>query len=94
MRICSPSTAGVAPRGAASVSAATPASDTTVSSSSARQRKTSLTDYAALMAAPDRSDADRQADKRRNPVPFLAFAGPLPGMAWSTVRQLAPPTAP
>jgi hypothetical protein len=32
-------------------------------------------DYAALMAAPDRSDADRQADKRRDPVPFLAFAG-------------------
>jgi len=37
-------------------------------------------DYAALMAAPDRSDADRQADKRRNPVPFLAFAGLRPGM--------------
>ena len=32
-------------------------------------------DYAALMAAPDRSDADRNADKRRDPVPFLAFAG-------------------
>ena len=28
-------------------------------------------DYAALIAAPDRSDADRQADKRRDPVPFL-----------------------
>ncbi len=37
-------------------------------------------DYAALMAAPDRSDADRQADKRRDPVPFLAFAGARPGM--------------
>jgi predicted methyltransferase len=37
-------------------------------------------DYAALMAAPDRSDADRQADKRRDPVPFLAFAGLKPGM--------------
>jgi predicted methyltransferase len=37
-------------------------------------------DYAALMAAPDRSDADREADKRRNPVPFLAFAGLRPGM--------------
>jgi predicted methyltransferase len=32
------------------------------------------------MAAPDRSDADRQADKRRDPVPFLAFAGLRPGM--------------
>src|ERR1700719_150283 len=37
-------------------------------------------DYAALMAAPDRSDATRQADKRRDPVPFLAFAGLRPGM--------------
>src|SRR5258707_3289108 len=37
-------------------------------------------DYAALMAAPDRSDADRAADKRRDPVPFLAFAGLMPGM--------------
>jgi predicted methyltransferase len=37
-------------------------------------------DYAALLSAPDRSDADRQADKRRDPVPFLAFAGVRPGM--------------
>ncbi len=37
-------------------------------------------DYAALMAAPDRSDADRNADKRRDPLPFLAFAGARPGM--------------
>jgi predicted methyltransferase len=37
-------------------------------------------DYAALMAAPDRSDADRVADKRRDPVPFLVFAGLMPGM--------------
>jgi predicted methyltransferase len=37
-------------------------------------------DYAALMAAPDRSDADRQADKRRDPVPLLAFAGLRAGM--------------
>jgi len=37
-------------------------------------------DYATLMAAPDRTDADRQADKRRDPVPFLTFAGLRPGM--------------
>ena len=37
-------------------------------------------DYAALMAAPDRSDADRKADTRRDPVLFLAFAGLRPGM--------------
>ena len=39
-----------------------------------------LPDYAALMAAPDRSEADRTADKRRDPVPFLAFAGLRPGL--------------
>jgi predicted methyltransferase len=37
-------------------------------------------DYAALLAAADRSDADREADKRRNPAPFLAFADLRPGM--------------
>src|SRR5216684_3749504 len=37
-------------------------------------------DYAALVAAPDRSAADREADKRRDPVPFLAFAGLRGGM--------------
>ena len=37
-------------------------------------------DYAKLLAAPDRSDADRKADQRRDPVPFLAFAGVRPGM--------------
>jgi predicted methyltransferase len=37
-------------------------------------------DYAALIAASDRSDADRQADKRRDPVTFLAFTAARPGM--------------
>jgi predicted methyltransferase len=37
-------------------------------------------DYAALIAAPDRSDTDRQADKRRDPVPLLTFADVRPGM--------------
>ena len=37
-------------------------------------------DYAALLAAPDRSDADRRADQRRDPLPFLVFAGLRPGM--------------
>lgn len=40
----------------------------------------SAPDYAALLAAPERSDADRQADKRRDPLPLLAFAGVRPGM--------------
>jgi predicted methyltransferase len=37
-------------------------------------------DYAAVIAAPDRSDADRQTDKRRDPVKMLAFTGARPGM--------------
>ena len=37
-------------------------------------------DYAALLAAPDRSEADREADKRRDPMPLLVFAAPRPGM--------------
>jgi predicted methyltransferase len=40
----------------------------------------SAPDYAALIAAPDRSEADRQADKRRDPLPFLQFAALHPGM--------------
>ncbi|MFZ3361299.1 MAG: class I SAM-dependent methyltransferase [Xanthobacteraceae bacterium] len=37
-------------------------------------------DYGALMAAPDRSDADRATDKRRDPVPLLTFIAARPGM--------------
>lgn len=32
-------------------------------------------DYAAVVAAPDRSDADRQTDQRRDPVKLLGFIG-------------------
>jgi predicted methyltransferase len=37
-------------------------------------------DYAAIVAAPDRSDADRQTDKRRNPEKMMAFTGVKSGM--------------
>jgi len=37
-------------------------------------------DYEAIVAAPDRSDADRQVDPRRQPAKMLAFAGVKPGM--------------
>ncbi|MGE5537512.1 MAG: class I SAM-dependent methyltransferase [Gemmatimonas sp.] len=37
-------------------------------------------DYAALMADPGRSEADRANDKRRDPVKLLAFTGVRPGM--------------
>lgn len=36
--------------------------------------------YATIVAAPDRNDADRQADARRDPLKFLEFAAPRPGM--------------
>jgi predicted methyltransferase len=37
-------------------------------------------DYAAIVAASDRADADRQADQRRQPAKMLAFAGVQTGM--------------
>jgi len=37
-------------------------------------------DYEAIVAAPDRSDADRQTDQRREPVKMLAFTGVREGM--------------
>jgi predicted methyltransferase len=37
-------------------------------------------DYAAIVAAPDRSDADRKTDERRDPVKLLQFSGARPGM--------------
>jgi len=40
----------------------------------------SAPDYAAIMAAPGRSDADRANDQRRDPVKLLAFTGVKPGM--------------
>ena len=37
-------------------------------------------DYAAIVAAPDRSDADRKLDTIRAPAQWLAFIGAKPGM--------------
>ena len=37
-------------------------------------------DYAAVVAAPDRTEADVQTDKRRDPVKLLAFTGAHPGI--------------
>src|SRR5204863_7897444 len=39
-----------------------------------------LPDYAAIIAAPDRSEADRNSDKRRDPIKLLAFTGVRIGM--------------
>ena len=37
-------------------------------------------DYAAIIAAPDRTDSDRQTDQRRDPVKLLTFTGVKSGM--------------
>ena len=37
-------------------------------------------DYTAIIAAPDRTEADLQTDKRRDPLKLLAFTGARPGM--------------
>src|SRR5437868_13813157 len=37
-------------------------------------------DYASIIAAPDRSDADRKLDTNRAPAQWLAFIGATPGM--------------
>ena len=37
-------------------------------------------DYAAIVAAPDRGEADRKTDQRRDPVELFAFTGVGPGM--------------
>jgi predicted methyltransferase len=37
-------------------------------------------DYAAIVAAPDRSDADRKVDLQRAPAAWLAYLGVRPGM--------------
>ena len=39
-----------------------------------------IPDYAAIVEDPDRSDADRQTDKRRDPVALLKFIGVRLGM--------------
>ena len=36
-------------------------------------------DYQAIVALPDRTDADRQTDKCRDPLSLLTFTGPRTG---------------
>ena len=43
-------------------------------------------DYAAIIAAPDRTDADRKNDERRQAVKLLAFTGVLPG--WKVITSM------
>jgi len=44
-------------------------------------------DYSALLAAPDRTDADRQNDKKREAEKLLTFIGPKPG--WRVLDMAA-----
>jgi predicted methyltransferase len=44
-------------------------------------------DYTSLVAAPDRTDADRQNDKKREPEKLLTFIGPKPG--WRVLDMAA-----
>ena len=46
----------------------------------ARAEDARAPDYEAIVASPDRSDADRQTDVRRQPAKMLAFTGARPGM--------------
>jgi predicted methyltransferase len=46
-------------------------------------------DYDAIVAAPDRSDADRQTDQRRAPAKMLAFIGIKTGMKVMDVEASA-----
>ena len=54
----------------------------TLSAISATQAAIAQTapDYVAIVAAPDRSDADRKLDTNRAPAQWLAFIGARPGM--------------
>src|ERR1700730_5345082 len=47
---------------------------------SAMAQNLKIPDYDAIVASPDRSDGDRQADQRRQPARMLAFAGVKTGM--------------
>jgi predicted methyltransferase len=46
----------------------------------AAAQESATPDYQAIVASPDRSDADRQTDKRREPAKMLAFTGVKAGM--------------
>jgi predicted methyltransferase len=52
----------------------------TATLASAMAQDSAMPDYQAIVAAPDRSDADRITDQRREPAKMLAFTGVRPGM--------------
>jgi len=48
-------------------------------------------DYQAIVAAPDRSDADRQTDVRREPAKMLAFTGASAGYSTELLARAVAP---
>lgn len=56
------------------------AASISVTAQDARTPDTKAPDYEAIVASPDRSDADRQTDVRRRPARLLAFTGVKTGM--------------
>ena len=52
----------------------------TFTAASAIAQEAKAPDYEAIVASPDRSDADRQTDLRRQPAKMLAFTGVRTGM--------------
>ena len=56
---------------------------------------TKSSEFEALVASPDRSDADRQTDQRRQPAKMLAFTGVASGMMMKTrlCQRVAPSTS-
>ncbi|HTK13954.1 MAG TPA: methyltransferase domain-containing protein [Xanthobacteraceae bacterium] len=72
---------GVAATAAALAVVSLPAAMLTAhAQSTTAQSTTPAPDYQAILAAPDRSDADRANDKKRHAAELLAFTGAKPGM--------------
>jgi predicted methyltransferase len=68
---------GVLASGAAAVMTALVLANLAAAQEKAQQK---TPDYAAVIAASDRTDADRQTDQRRDPMQLLLFAAPRAGM--------------
>lgn len=82
-----PTAMGTAVAPPANTAAATPSGTAaatgngeTPTSNEQRRREKGAAQYAAIVAAPDRSDEDRVLDAGRKPADLLAFAGIEPGM--------------
>lgn len=71
---------GTAAIAAALAIAGLPATMRTAEAQTKTAQSTPKVDYKAILAAPDRSEADRANDKKRHAAELLAFTGVTPGM--------------